>query len=299
MGTEPETTPVDVGVSDADLFAGATATEAPVDTPIAAEPEPPASDERPRNPDGTFAAKVEDKPAEIVPEVKPEVKLEERQENRIPLSEHLSVRERAQKAESEAKSERERREDLERRFSAMERANQPKPEPQEEPDPLLDPVGFREHMRREFREQLLGERREMSLRMAHRTHKEAFTEAYAEGQKAMASGDRALQARMQSSADPGETLIQWHQEQKTMKEVGGDPAAYRTRLLEDALKDPAYLAKAIAAANAAAGGNGARPAIKLPPSLSGAARADAHETNPSDLDVSDEGLFRHATAGMK
>lgn len=306
-----ETTTVDVGVSDADLFEEAMA-DAPAEQPVT-EAQPEA--EQPRNPDGTFASKeaeaeVEPKPV-TEPEAKPAVAAEAADDTAkggdVPswrLREEREARAEAQKALEAEKANTAR---LSAEFSQMQRqlAELRKPEPkkpEDEPDPLLDPQGFREHMRRELQEQLLSDRRESSLRYAHRTHGDKFSEAYAEASQAMARGDRALQARMQASPDPGETLVQWHQEQKTMKEVGGDPAAYRAKLLDEALKDPAYLAKAIAAANAAAGGQA--PAIRVPgkpiisPSLSGAARADAHETNPSDLDVSDDGIWRHATSGM-
>lgn len=307
-----DTTTVDVGVSDADLFEGAIAADAPAEQQPATEAQP--EDGQPRNPDGTFATKEaapEPEPKPITePEAKPAVAAEAADDadkgGQIPswrLREEREARAEAQKALETERSERSR---LAAEFAQMQRQlaefTKPKPKPEDEPDPLLDPQGFLEHMRREWQEQILNERRESSLRFAHRTHGDKFSEAYAEAQQAMARGDRALQARMQASPDPGETLVQWHQEQKTMKEVGNDPATYKQRLLDEALKDPAYLAKAIAAANAQAGGspnNGARPAVKLPPSLSGAARADAHETNPSDLDVSDEGLFRHATSGMR
>lgn len=303
-----DTTTVDVGVSDADLFEGAMAAETPAEQPVTEQAQP--EGEQPRNPDGTFATKeaapepeqpkTEQPTAEAPPADDKDVG------GQIPswrLREEREARAEAQKA---LEAERSNTARLAAEFAQMQRqlaeATKPAPKPTEEPDPLLDPQGFREHIRREFTEQLQNDRREFSLRTAHRTHGDKFSEAYGEAQQAMARGDQALQARMQASADPGETLIQWHQEQKTMREVGNDPATYKQRLLDEALKDPAYLAKAIAAANAQAGGspnNGARPAVKLPPSLSGAARADAHETNPSDNDVSDAGLFRHATSGMR
>lgn len=304
-----ETTTVDVGVSDADLFEGAIAADAPAEQPVT-EVQPEA--EQPRNPDGTFATKeAAPEPEKPVtePEAKPAPVAEAADDKdtggQIPSWRLREEREAKAEAIKRAEAAEAERSKLANDFAQMQREfaelRKPAPKPEEKPDPLLDPQGFEAYLERKFEDRILGERREYSLRSAHRTHGDKFSEAYAEASQAMARGDRALQARMQASPDPGETLVQWHQEQKTMKEVGNDPAAYKTRLLDEALKDPAYLAKAIAAANAQAGSpnNGARPAVRLPPSLSGAARADAHETNPSDNDVSDEGLFRHATAGMR
>jgi hypothetical protein len=59
--------------------------------------------------------------------------------------------------------------------------------------------------------------------------------------------DPALKARMQSSRDPGETLIEWHREQKTRQEIGGDLTAYKQRLRDEALKDPEFRKQAMEA----------------------------------------------------
>src|SRR6185312_5065851 len=81
------------------------------------------------------------------------------------------------------------------------------------PDPLLDPDGYAASVREEIRQEILTERRETSLQNAHGKYKDEFTEAYKAAQQNI---DPALKARMQQSRDPGETLIQWHREQKTM-----------------------------------------------------------------------------------
>jgi hypothetical protein len=165
----------------------------------------------------------------------------------------------------------------------------------EEPDPLLDPKGYKDFVLNQTREIILNERREASLQNAHKVYKEEFTEAYAAAQKAV---DPALRALMQQSRDPGETLIQWHREQKTKAEVGNDLAAFRQREQERLLSDPAFLAKAIEKARAAAqpaAQPGTRPAVSLPPSLTRATNASG-EASADDNDTSDEGLWRHANA---
>jgi hypothetical protein len=165
----------------------------------------------------------------------------------------------------------------------------------EEPDPLLDPKGYKDFVLNQTREIILNERREASLQNAHKVYKEEFTEAYAAAQKAV---DPALRALMQQSRDPGETLIQWHREQKTKAEVGNDLAAFRQREQERLLSDPAFLAKAIEKARAAAqpaAQPGTRPAVSLPPSLTRATNAST-DGSADDNDVSDEGLWRHANA---
>jgi hypothetical protein len=166
----------------------------------------------------------------------------------------------------------------------------------EEPDPLLDPKGYKDFVLNQTREIILSERREASLQTAHKVYKEEFTEAYAAAQKAV---DPALRALMQQSRDPGETLIQWHREQKTRAEVGNDLTAFRQREQERLLSDPTFLAKAIEKARSAAQPStqsGRQPSpVSLPPSLTRATKASA-DGSADDNDVSDEGLWRHANA---
>jgi hypothetical protein len=104
--------------------------------------------------------------------------------------------------------------------------------------------------------------------------------------------------KMQTSRDPGETLIEWHREQKTRAEVGNDPNAFFHEALRSVSQaDPANQAKVSSAFAAASNPNPAhpdRPPRSLPPSLT---RATAAATiDADDNDVSDEGLWRHANA---
>ena len=171
---------------------------------------------------------------------------------------------------------------------------QPKPavEKQAKPDPLLDPDGYAKALRDEIREELVAERRETSLQSAHVKYKAEFEEAYDAARKAV---DPALKARMQTSRDPGETLIQWHREQKTRQEIGGDLTAYKQRLRDEALKDPEFRKAAMAAwqAEAQPQVNG-RPRVELPPSLNGASRSNA-ALRASQTDLSDDALWDEAT----
>lgn len=161
------------------------------------------------------------------------------------------------------------------------------------PDPLLDPDGYAAAIRQELREEALNERREESLIRAREANQGEFDEAYAAAQKAV---DPALKARMQSSRDPGKTLLEWHRENKVKAEVGNDPNAWLEKKLEERLKDPAFLAKAVELARGSAQPqvqNG-RPRVDLPPSLNGASRSNA-ALKSADLDVSDHELFEQIT----
>lgn len=166
----------------------------------------------------------------------------------------------------------------------------------DEPDPLIDPKAYREHIQKQVREEMLNDRRETSLQSAHRTYGKEFEEAYATAQQKI---DPSLKSLMQNSRDPGETLIKWHREQKLLQEVGTDPNSWREKEAERLLNDPAFLEKAIAKAASAAQQqqpSGGKPAIRLPPSLSGATRATTHPETLSDDDMSDEALWDHANA---
>jgi hypothetical protein len=176
-------------------------------------------------------------------------------------------------------------------------SQQPKAEPQkveqaDKPDPLLDPAGYAKAVRDEVRNDLLNERREESLLRARETNQVEFDEAYTAARQAV---DPALKARMQSSRDPGKTLLEWHRENKTKAEIGNDLTAYKARLREEALKDPEFRKTAMEAwrADAQPQPNG-RPRVELPPSLSGSSRANA-ALKSSNEEVSDHELFSQIT----
>ena len=195
----------------------------------------------------------------------------------------------AQTAREQLAAERNQREALQRELSAL----KPKEEKAVKPDPLLDPEGYEKYLETKFEEKLLNDRREFSLANAHKTYGKEFEEAYGAAQKQI---DPALKASMQESRDPGETLIKWHREQKTKAEIGGDLIAYKQRLRDEALKDPEFLAKAVAAARETAQPlNNGRPRVDLPPSLNGASRSNAL-LRPEAGDVPDPDLWNEITA---
>jgi hypothetical protein len=169
----------------------------------------------------------------------------------------------------------------------------PKVEKAARPDPLLDPDGYAAAIRQELREEALNDRREESLLKARESNQAEFDEAYAAAQKAV---DPALNARMQSARDPGKTLLDWHRENKVKAEVGSDPNAWLEKKLEERLKDPAFLAKAVELARGSAQSqpSNGRPRVELPPSLSSQSRSSAAPKGGSE-DVSDHELFEQIT----
>src|SRR6185437_11435072 len=127
--------------------------------------------------------------------------------------------------------------------SALEKpVEQPK---QEDIDPLLDPQGFAKSLQSSFEQRLSEERLNNNLAIAHVKHGDKFEKAYNALLSAAQSGNRQIVPHMTSQPNPGEAIVRWYSEQETLREVGNDPASYKQKLLDEALKDPTYLAKAI------------------------------------------------------
>jgi hypothetical protein len=271
----------DQGPSDDELFNEAVSDETP-DAPVVAEQaEQPVRDEA-----GRFAKKEEPETAEVVAEAPAEKPVVDDNASQVPSWRVREINEEKRAALAELEALRAERAQWQRQ------QQQPKVEPAPKPvkpDPLLDPDGYEEYLERKFEEKQLAITRENSLKSAAKTYKDEFKEAYAAAQQKV---DPALRALMQQSDDPGETLIQWHRENKVKAEVGHDPNAWLEKKLEERLNDPAFLQKAIERSKGASQQPDGRPRVELPPSLNGASRSNASLKSSANDDVSDEDLFR-------
>jgi hypothetical protein len=207
--------------------------------------------------------------------------------------------------ETEARRAAERRSaELEARLAALERQQQPQPQPRqradvfedpsafvkEEVQPILDPVTQQITQMREF----------YSRREAERAHgQEKVVAAYRWIEQGLASRDPdavAVYQRAMQSMDPYGDIVMAHQQRQTFNEIGGDLNAYRQRVLEEAMKDPAFQAKVIEATRAQAQQTGqtiAKPAVTSLPSIS---RVGATAINDGqEPDLSDNDLFEATT----
>lgn len=103
-----------------------------------------------------------------------------------------------------------------------------------------------------------------------------------------------LRTQMQNSDDPVGVAMQWHQRESLIRETGGDIAAFKSKMSEELLKDPAFLAKAIEAVKgqAAVPQGKATNTVQLPPSLNRAGSAASPHDDPGDL--SDRSLYAQA-----
>lgn len=224
-------------------------------------------------------------------------------------------RARAEKAEADARQAVFAAQQMQNALTAMQQQLQalqnPKPQqPAQAPNMFEDPDGYNGHWEQRlvtqeqtFKKQLRQMRLENNLSITAMVHKDTFPAAYEAFTQAVDAGDRVLAQRVFSSSDPGGSMVAWHREQSALKEIGGDPQSYVQRKLDEALKDPAFLAKALEAARAQASGQPVAPATpaqpaarpntvtQLPPSLRSVPGSSA-SADSSGLDrLSEEELF--------
>jgi hypothetical protein len=163
---------------------------------------------------------------------------EERVVHTVPLSEHLSTRERAQAAERE-------RDDLRRRLEAFDREKAEAAKPKRErPDLITDPdaaYGYIEEQingRGQSVEQMLQSRiLDMTFADQDEADPEKFGKAFAALRQANADGDPVV-ARIKNAPNPGKALMRWHSQNEALREVGGDIGQYKEKLWGEFIKDP-------------------------------------------------------------
>ncbi len=299
-----------VDMDDKELFAAATAPE-----PVQEEaPQEPAAEEaelradangRLHKQDGTYAAKQEaiaeaaplqQQPAETkAPEAEPAETVGMRQ-----------LREAHERAERRAEEARFQTYNLQQQLQERDRKLAELQKPKQDPiDIFTDPDGALKQRLDPYQSQVQTElqemRRELSeARVIAKFGAPAFEAMQAEINAALSSNDpdmQALRSQVLNSRDPAAVAMNWYQSRKVLKEVGTDPAAYKTKVLEDALKDPAYLAKALEAAKSQANGQpNTRPNIQLPTSLNKASGSGATQSVGGDEDLSEGSLWKHAAA---
>lgn len=196
--------------------------------------------------------------------------------------------------------------ELRGRLSAMEqRLNQPQPQTKQEPkakrDIWDDPDGFVQDavmpLQERFQQTLNAIAKEAAVARFTEETVNAAEKAFMEAARARtldpADFDRVANAPNRYSA-----AVAWHKDQMVRQEVGTDPAAYRTRVLEEALKDPAFQARVIEAARGQAQANGnmiAQPARAQVQSLPSLNKVGAVALPENGNEASDAELFASTT----
>lgn len=281
------------GITDKELFDQSVSNE-----PIAevATPEPAAevvqqetaAEARARDEQGRFAAKIEAS-ATAQPPATPTTP-----EPSIPPGRLREETEARRAAEREAA-------DLRAQLAQFNRQQQPQHQPQvpAAPDMFSDPEGYRQYMENlvlnNTNSTATNIMQKMSERFALKEHGKDKIQQVREWAKGLFHDPAANAAA--SSEDPWGALVQLYDERRTLSEIGTDTAAYKNRILDEAMKDPAFQAKVIEAARANASGQqpGARPGtvVQLPPSINRSASAASPHEAPGDL--SDRSLYAFAT----
>lgn len=254
----------------------------------------------PREPD-----KQADKAADKKPTDKPADAPEDREA--IPAWVLREQKERARQAEQDNA-------DLRARLAALER--QPPQAPKPAPDLFENPSAFVQHeldprlqkMHEEIREQVLAETREENSRFfamqqfgAETVH--AARMALEQGIRAGDPHVKLVLDTARASRDPYGVITRWHRDRAALEAMGGDPEAYRKKVLEEALNDPEYRKRALEAERTQARGSGnngvfrpAQPRTPTSPSLAnfGSGGGDEAQTEPSD-----DQLFRQAVSAKR
>lgn len=243
-----------------------------------------------------------------------------REANERARAAEAALKELQTKVETERGTSRKEVDDLRAQMNGILAALQQRPQSQQQdekktdtvPDLFENPTAFVEHLQKGFQTELsardrrLDEMRvENSMAIAHAFHKDVFEAAY----QAVTTLDQknldnqATVRRIWTSPNPGEALVQWHKRNETLREVGDDPSAYKTRIRaeerEALMKDPEFRKQLIAELRGeASGANGGEPrtAVRLPKSLNGAAGGNAasRESDPLMYDDSDSAVFQSA-----
>lgn len=119
----------------------------------------------------------------------------------------------------------------------------------------------------------------------------AFNEAARTGQM-----DPATHQRINSSPNPFAAAVEWYQREQTLKTVGNDVEAFKANVLEEAIRNPEFVAKVVESFRNGGQAPQQSNRIQLPPSLNKATSAAPTKPRAGGGDVSDQELFNSITA---
>jgi hypothetical protein len=281
-----------------------TVVETPQEKPQ--EPTQQATDTRQRDEKGRFAPKTEQEPPKVETPVEQPQSAQteqpaapEKERGEIPawrLREEADAKReaiaRAETANRELEETRRQFAAMQQQFGTLQRQLQEKASPP--PDMFADPEGYQRHQAQTFQQQL----RQRDVQTSEMFARLKFgDEVYDKAEKALEShirlspNDPIIQV-LQSSAQPAFEMVRWFQQQETQKRLAGksiDDLLKEER--ENALNDPAFLAKAIEKAKATATPVQPQANSNIPSlNRTTAAASDAAMTG----DESDAGLYRAA-----
>ncbi|MBS1725033.1 MAG: hypothetical protein JSS66_19000 [Armatimonadetes bacterium] len=197
--------------------------------------------------------------------------------------------------------ERDKRQALERQIADLQRQI-PKPDAPKAPEFWEQPENSVDHRVQQAiapLQQALVAQQEMfsRARAEDKFGADVVNAAFKDLQDRFAAGDpsaRFDQQRVMATPHPFGSLVELYRERQAVREFGTDPAAYKERLAGDLLKDPAFLARAIEAANASARQNTSvvTAAPRAPQTTLSVSRIGAAASiGASSEDLDDDALF--------
>jgi hypothetical protein len=159
--------------------------------------------------------------------------------------------------------------EIERRlalYDQQQKAAQPKPEA---PDPFVNPTQFADSRIQQAIAPIVSQLQAVvannNLAAARAIHgAEKADLAYQEFDRALPTMSPFEAAQVMQAANPFVAAVQWHTRRENQTKVGDDLNAYNERLLQEALQDPNFLARAREAISAQMSGRAPQPQA-LPP----------------------------------
>lgn len=282
-------------VTDEELFASITSNEPPAPEPAAAEPVTPEPAPEP-------APKARDENGRFAPSETQETVTEPVQEQPLAAKEPAIPPSRLREEADARRQAEARAAALHIELERLRQQAQPKPEPPKPVDLYEDPNGFVQQQLDPIQSQVRKMNETWSRRFAEQQHgTETVSKAYEALSDAVRSGavnGPAVVSQLTKSDDPFGEIMSWYQRQNILSEVGTDPKAYRSKILEEALADPANHDRMRAALGVQTPAAPAAPAgntVRLPPSLNRLTSA-ASNGAAAGGDVSDRELFESITS---
>jgi len=299
MPGETRLSDIDQGKGDAELFREVTDTPTLSDfenpkLPVEQPPEPPQKAEPARDDLGRF--QKADRSREQPPED---------QEARIPSGRLREESDARRRAEQEIL-------DLRAKIAAYEVNQQHAQQPQKKLDIFDDPAAFvRQEMAPIIQQMEAANRLNIERQSTENAQRFYGHDVVDNAYNALAMGMRnsdpqawAVYNSAMGSHDPYGVITRWFVDRRTLGEIGGDLEAYKQRIRDEALKDPAYQrqvydamrGQATTQVNRPVSSTSNAPSASIPPSLS-----EIGATGGEDFihDPSDEALFRAAVSAKR
>jgi hypothetical protein len=277
-------------MDDQELFNAAMSDEAPAPEPVQEQPAPEPAQEGPaRDEHGRFTPKVEQIEARPVEEpVLVEQPKPVEQDAQVPSWRLRELREEREAAAKRAEAAEERA----NRAEAMARQLQARVEPPKTPDMYAEPEAWQQHLTQQTQNAILQTKLDLSESWA----RDKFGDEKVDSAIKWAEQNLGMPERMRlaHTRDPSRELVRMYDERQTLSQIGGNLDAYRAKVMDDALNDPAFMQKvADKLRGTVQTPNGQRPAISLPPSLNKATGSQVgHDSAGGSM--SDADLYAHA-----